>query len=207
MFRIAWFHIASFLAKNFDYTILMGSRYICSNKHAVVICVINIYGAAFLFFLSHMIWIYYFNLRPPIPFIGLLYLWTHLITIIVSHWLYNRFYGHNDSEQRKRFKWSALSLLQVQILGVIYYFVTGLFERLPKSRQPVLAFLMILIRYGSQKSLQAVSLKTGAEDVSSIEFFIGCKVTCNHALCLTIIIGETATDLTISKRDIMTQKS
>ena len=32
MFRIVWFHIASFLAKNFDYMILMGRRYTCTTN-------------------------------------------------------------------------------------------------------------------------------------------------------------------------------
>ena len=100
IFRITWFHIASFLAKNFDYMILMGQRYICSKKHVVALCVINIVEASLLFFLSHMIWIYYLNYRPPIPFIGLLYIWAHLLTLIASHWFYIRVYSQNDLEQR-----------------------------------------------------------------------------------------------------------
>ena len=196
MLRIIWFHVASFLSKNFDYMLLMGGRYPCTTKQSVYMCLINIGFAIILFFLSHVIWIYPLHLRPPIPLIGLLYLWAHLITLLTSHWYHDFLYGNNDFEQRRRFKWSAMAMSLVQFLGIIYYFATGLFEKLPEEQQPVLAFVMAMIRYGSQKLLEVPTFRTGSENQLSLQFFIGCKIICNHALCLTIIIGSSATELT-----------
>ena len=78
-------------------------------------------------------------------------------------WFHTRFYSQNDVEQRRRFKWSALAMLQVQFLGIIYYFVTGLFQKLPEEQQPVLAFVMAMIRYGSQKLLEVPTFKTALQ--------------------------------------------
>ena len=67
----------------------------------------------------------------------------------------------------------AMSL--VQFLGIIYYFATGLFEKLPEEQQPVLAFVMAMIRYGSQKLLEVPTFRTGSENQLSLQFFIGCR--------------------------------
>ena len=118
------------------------------------------------------------------------------ITQYTVFWFQRPLSQRCDREYRKRYRWFVYSRVLVVFIGQSYVFTASIFEKVPSAYQPILALVLPILRYGSGKILHKITTNARGENELSSQFAVNCKVTCNHALYLAIIVGSTATNLT-----------
>ena len=196
LLRSTNYYIILVLCLSFDYQLIMNPRDTLSAKQVFYTLLIVITFMSILSVIAHIIWIYSLNYRPPIPFLEILLRWISSVVFFVPFWAQQPRDHRNDIEYTERFKWLMLTNALFQVIFVAYYFSVGLFAKIPHKMQPIGAFLFPIIRYVCLNITQKITFKAQGENASSAQVATGCKIACNHALCLSLIIGSAATEVT-----------
>jgi len=188
-FHIPILHV---LWHHFDYVLVMdnGNSYQKKNLVVLYVCINLVLGTTYISL--NMVWIHALNLRPPIPFIESIVFLIIFLTLCVIFWFLHTS-NTKDRVYRTRLKWYILSRIANAGINQVYMVSTVLFEKCPTEFQPVLALILPVIRYGSGRIQNKIIDKVKEENEIPARFAVTCKVTCNHALYLSIIIGSTAT--------------
>lgn len=181
---------------SFDYQLIMNPRETFTAKQVFYSLLIVIIFMSILSLIFHIVWIYALDYRPPVPFLGILLRWISCVVFYIPFWALQPRDQRNDIEYTERFKWLMLTNVLFQVVFVAYYFSVGLFKKIPHKWQPIAAFLFPIIRYVCLKIIQKPTFKARGENASSSQVSMGCKIACNHALCLSLIIGGGATEAT-----------
>jgi hypothetical protein len=180
----------------FDYLLVMGNNDAHSKKNIFYLYIIVTSSINLTYLVANVIWIYGQNCHPPIPFIDNIVIWGGFIVLYSACWILNGVLQPSDLRFRKRLRWYIAS--RVVSLGIyqIYGFSAGLFEKVSKNYQPILAFAFPILRYGCGNMQHKVTERARGENELSARVATSCKVACTHSLYLAIIIGSSATDIT-----------
>ena len=144
----------------------------------------------------HIFWIYILDYRPPVPFTGSFSIMIAFIVLCMIFWFQHPSSLRSNQSFRRRLKWYISTRIISMCISQGYIAIDGLFEKIPTQLQPILAFVLPVIKYGSSKVLMSMTEKARGQNKSSARFAAICKVSFAHALSLAIIVGSSATFMT-----------
>ena len=181
---------------NFDYLLVVDNHEASSKMQLLTLYITCVVSMALTYLIANIIWIYAIILRPPIPFLDLISMWITMGTYFLVFWKQRPVLRRQDKTYKSQFIWYVLTHIVGLFIGQAYNVSGGFFYKVPLQFQPLLAFVLPVLRYGSGRLLHKVVTKTKGENEVSAGLNVVCKISCNHALCLALVIGSSATDLT-----------
>ena len=99
----------------------------------------------------------------------------------------------SDIQFRKCFVWFILYRIIMIVFVQLYNQSALLFDKVIKHFQPVLALLLLGMRYVMTKCWSKMVEKATKENTFSAGFVVSCRVGCIHSLFLMLVIGSKAT--------------
>ena len=176
-------------AHHFSYLLMMGKDDVCTPKKLFQLflnnfCVLLTYRYSTI--------ILKFRCFLPEKFNQFLAVFVLQVTQFTLHWFQHPKSQRSDLCFQRRYKWFIAFRISIGMSIQVYVQTARLFDLIVNHFQIALAFLLLGIRYLSLKLHTKIMEKARGDNALTASLDVNCRVGCQHALYLMIIIGSKA---------------